>query len=103
MSSRRGRRTAATRDGYCPPQRARQEGALAPATALAAFLTVVPNGKVPADPVRAIDELWKPISKEQLERRMAGKPLTHRLVRLPHVSKRTKRILGPLNGMLVDG
>ena len=36
-----------------------------------------------------IDELWKPISKEQLERRTRGQPLTHRLVRLPHVSRRT--------------
>jgi phosphatidylserine/phosphatidylglycerophosphate/cardiolipin synthase-like enzyme len=58
--------------------------------------------QLPADPIEAIDELWKPISKEQLERRTAGQPLTHRLVRLPHVSKRTGRLLGPLNGMLVD-
>jgi len=53
--------------------------------------------------VRAIDELWRPISKEQLERRLAGEPLTHRLARLPRVSRRTARLLGPLNGMLVDG
>ena len=59
--------------------------------------------EIPDDPVRAIDELWKPISEEQLERRQAGQPLTHRLARLPHVSKRSARLLGPLNGMLVDG
>src|SRR5205823_6253572 len=59
--------------------------------------------QLPTDPIRAIDELWKPISKEQLERRTSGKPLTHRLVRLPHVSRRTRRMLGPINGMIVDG
>jgi phosphatidylserine/phosphatidylglycerophosphate/cardiolipin synthase-like enzyme len=59
--------------------------------------------KIPADPIRAIDELWKPISKEQLERRISGRRLTHRLVRLPHVSRRTRRMLGPLNGIVVDG
>ncbi len=41
---------------------------------------------IPADPIQAIDELWKPISLEQLERRDAGLPLTHRLVRLPNLS-----------------
>jgi phosphatidylserine/phosphatidylglycerophosphate/cardiolipin synthase-like enzyme len=59
--------------------------------------------QIPADPIRAIDELWKPISKEQLERRTTGRPLTHRLVRLPHVSRRTRRVLGPVNGLVVDG
>jgi phosphatidylserine/phosphatidylglycerophosphate/cardiolipin synthase-like enzyme len=63
----------------------------------------LPAGQIPADPIRAIDELWKPISKEQLERRGNGQPLTHRLVRLPHVSRRTRRILGPINGIVVDG
>jgi hypothetical protein len=29
--------------------------------------------------------------------------LTHRLVRLPDVSRRTRRILGPINGLVVDG
>jgi phosphatidylserine/phosphatidylglycerophosphate/cardiolipin synthase-like enzyme len=63
----------------------------------------LPVDKIPADPTRAIDELWKPISKEQLERRTRGERLTHRLVRLPHVSRRTRRILGPINGLVVDG
>ncbi len=63
----------------------------------------LPAEEIPDDPIRAIDELWRPISEEQLERRLAGEPLTHRLTRLPHVSKRTARLLGPLNGMLVDG
>ena len=50
-----------------------------------------------------IDRLWKPIAEEQLARRRAGEPLTHRLVRLPHVSRRSGRLLGPLQGLLVDG
>jgi phosphatidylserine/phosphatidylglycerophosphate/cardiolipin synthase-like enzyme len=63
----------------------------------------LPADQIPADPTQAIDELWKPISKEQLERRNNGQPLTHRLVRLPHVSRRTRRILGPINSIVVDG
>jgi phosphatidylserine/phosphatidylglycerophosphate/cardiolipin synthase-like enzyme len=63
----------------------------------------LPVDQIPADPTRAIDELWKPISKEQLERRTRGQGLTHRLVRLPDVSRRTRRILGPINGLVVDG
>jgi phosphatidylserine/phosphatidylglycerophosphate/cardiolipin synthase-like enzyme len=62
-----------------------------------------PIDKIPDDPVEAIDKLWRPISEEQLDRRLASEPLTHRLTRLPHVSRRTARLLGPLNGILVDG
>jgi len=63
----------------------------------------LPAEQIPDDPVHAIDELWKPISEEQLERRSRGLPLTHRLVLLPHVSRRTRRILGPLDSLVVDG
>jgi phosphatidylserine/phosphatidylglycerophosphate/cardiolipin synthase-like enzyme len=63
----------------------------------------LPVDEIPDDPVRAVDELWKPISKEQLDRRTAGVPLTHRVVRLEHLSSRTGRVLGPLSGVLVDG
>ncbi|HEY5059073.1 MAG TPA: phospholipase D family protein [Gaiellaceae bacterium] len=62
-----------------------------------------PLDEIRRDPVAVIDELWKPISKEQLERRTAGLALTHRLVRLPHLSRRSGRLLGPLTGLLVDG
>ena len=55
------------------------------------------------DPATLIDELWRPLATEQLERRKAGAPLTHGLVRLPHVSRRSKRLLGPLQSLLVDG
>jgi phosphatidylserine/phosphatidylglycerophosphate/cardiolipin synthase-like enzyme len=63
----------------------------------------LPPDQIPADATRAIDELWKPISAEQLERRTTGRPLTHRLVRLPHVSRRTRRVLGPIDSVVVDG
>ena len=63
----------------------------------------LPIEQIPSDPTQAIDELWKPISAEQLERRNHNQPLTHRLVRLPNVSRRSGRALGPLSGLLVDG
>ena len=63
----------------------------------------LPIEDIPSDPTEAIEELWKPISKEQLERRNADQPLTHRLVRLPNVSRRSARALGPVSGLVVDG
>ncbi|MDX6399900.1 MAG: hypothetical protein QOF27_506 [Gaiellaceae bacterium] len=63
----------------------------------------LPIEQVPDDPIRAIDDIWKPISKEQLQRRIEGRPLTHRLARLPHVSRRSSRALGPITGLVVDG
>ncbi len=62
-----------------------------------------PVRSIPADATTAIDDLWKPISEEQLRRRNASLPLTHRLVRLPNVSQRSSRVLGPINSLLVDG
>jgi phosphatidylserine/phosphatidylglycerophosphate/cardiolipin synthase-like enzyme len=59
--------------------------------------------QVAGEPAQVIDNYWKPISKEQLARRQAGQPLTHRLVRLPHISRRSERLLGPLQGLLLDG
>jgi hypothetical protein len=41
-----------------------------------------------------VDELWRPIA--------AGDDLD-RLGLLPHLSRRTRRFLGPINGLLVDG
>jgi phosphatidylserine/phosphatidylglycerophosphate/cardiolipin synthase-like enzyme len=59
--------------------------------------------EVSSDPVQVVDELWKPIAKEQYERREQGLPPTHRLCLLPGVSRRSRRLLGPLQGLLVDG
>jgi hypothetical protein len=33
----------------------------------------------------------------------AGQAPAHRLSRLPHVSRRSRGVLGPLNGLFVDG
>jgi phosphatidylserine/phosphatidylglycerophosphate/cardiolipin synthase-like enzyme len=54
-------------------------------------------------PTRLVDELWRPIAFEQLERLRAGRPPTHRLFALPGVSRRTSRLLGPLTGLIDDG
>jgi phosphatidylserine/phosphatidylglycerophosphate/cardiolipin synthase-like enzyme len=50
-----------------------------------------------------IDERWRPLAEGQLQRIRDGHPPQHRLVRLPHVAGRIKRLLGPINGLLVDG
>jgi phosphatidylserine/phosphatidylglycerophosphate/cardiolipin synthase-like enzyme len=62
-----------------------------------------PIAAVDGDPTRVIDDVWKPIAAEQLARRRAGLEPTHRLVELPHLSRRTRRLLGPVQGLLVDG
>jgi phosphatidylserine/phosphatidylglycerophosphate/cardiolipin synthase-like enzyme len=59
--------------------------------------------EVSSDPVNVVDELWKPIAEEQYERREQGLPATHRLCLLPGVSRRSRHLLGPLQGLLVDG
>jgi phosphatidylserine/phosphatidylglycerophosphate/cardiolipin synthase-like enzyme len=55
------------------------------------------------DPTRLVDEHWHPIADEQLERRRHGRPATHRLLELPGASRRSARLLGPLNGLFTDG
>jgi phosphatidylserine/phosphatidylglycerophosphate/cardiolipin synthase-like enzyme len=55
------------------------------------------------DPVRAIDEQWRPIAAEQLERRRRGDAMTHHLLELEGVSRRSRRLLGPLDALVVDG
>ena len=59
--------------------------------------------EVSGEPARVVDELWRPIAREQLERRRRGDPPTHRLLELPGVSRRSMALLGPLNGLFVDG
>ena len=61
------------------------------------------SDQLQGDPVELIDSRWKPIAAEQQARREAGEAMTHRLARLPHVSKRLRRLLGPLDGMVLDG
>jgi phosphatidylserine/phosphatidylglycerophosphate/cardiolipin synthase-like enzyme len=56
-----------------------------------------------ADPVALVDDHWRPVAAEQLERRERDLPPTHRLIALPGVSRRSRRILGPLEGLTDDG
>jgi hypothetical protein len=40
---------------------------------------------------------------EQLKRQRAGAEPTHRLLALPGVSRRARRLLGPVQGLIDDG
>jgi phosphatidylserine/phosphatidylglycerophosphate/cardiolipin synthase-like enzyme len=50
-----------------------------------------------------VDQHWRPIAYEQLARRESGAPPTHRLLAMPSVSRRSRRLLGPLQGLVDDG
>jgi phosphatidylserine/phosphatidylglycerophosphate/cardiolipin synthase-like enzyme len=58
---------------------------------------------VEGDPTDVFDGRWRPIAEEQLRRRHDGEPPTHRVAALDKVSHRSARLLGPLQGLLVDG
>jgi phosphatidylserine/phosphatidylglycerophosphate/cardiolipin synthase-like enzyme len=62
-----------------------------------------PRDEIAGDPTEVIEERWRLLADEQLERRRKGRRTTHGLVRLPHVSRRTQALRGPVNGLLVDG
>ena len=55
------------------------------------------------DPRTIVDDRWRPIAFEQLDRLRAGAPPTHRLLALPGLSRRSRRLLGPLVGLVDDG
>jgi phosphatidylserine/phosphatidylglycerophosphate/cardiolipin synthase-like enzyme len=59
--------------------------------------------EITGEPNEIIERHWKPISREQLARCNAHEHLSHRLVQLPKLSSRSERLLGPLQGLLVDG
>ena len=59
--------------------------------------------EISGDASTVIDELWRPIAAEQRERRNRGEPSTHRLVELRASSRRSERLLGPLQALAVDG
>jgi phosphatidylserine/phosphatidylglycerophosphate/cardiolipin synthase-like enzyme len=69
----------------------------------AEHLELDPGAVAGEDPTTLVDEHWRPIAAEQLERRERGLPPTHRLIALPGVSKRSARFLGPLQGLTDDG
>ena len=62
-----------------------------------------PVDELGGDPAEIVDTIWRPLAEEQLARRQSSAPLTHKLLRLPHVSRRSRRLLGPLQGFVVDG
>jgi phosphatidylserine/phosphatidylglycerophosphate/cardiolipin synthase-like enzyme len=68
----------------------------------AEHLEVAPEA-VAGDPTSVIEELWRPIAAESRRRVAAGDTPEHRLIALPGVSRRSMRLLGPLQGLLVDG
>jgi hypothetical protein len=62
-----------------------------------------PASELDGDPAEVIDQFWRPLANEQLERRRQDRPLTHKLLLLPHVSRRAGALRGPINSLLVDG
>jgi phosphatidylserine/phosphatidylglycerophosphate/cardiolipin synthase-like enzyme len=54
-------------------------------------------------PHEVVDRRFRPIAFDQLDRRRAGRPPTHHLLALPGVSRRSRRLLGPLEGLFDDG
>ena len=62
-----------------------------------------PAKELDGDTTEVIERIWRPLAEQQLRRRLEGAPLTHRVLRLPHVSRRTEALLGPINGLFVDG
>jgi hypothetical protein len=51
---------------------------------------------------RALETRFETLADEQLHRIEDGKTLNHRLVRLPGVSRRRRRLLGPIQSHLYD-
>jgi phosphatidylserine/phosphatidylglycerophosphate/cardiolipin synthase-like enzyme len=62
-----------------------------------------PVEEVDREPAEVIDRLWRPRAREQHERAARGQPRTHRLLELPASSYRLERLLGALDGLMVDG
>ena len=63
----------------------------------------MPRSAIDGDPTAVIDTIWKPVARTQSDRVQAALAPTHRLARLPAVSRRTERLMGPARGLLVDG
>ena len=62
-----------------------------------------PREEIDGGPARVFDELWLPLARERLERRRRDGWADGKLTLLPHVSRRSEALWGPLNGLLVDG
>ena len=68
----------------------------------AEHLEVAPE-MVAGDPTAVIEEQWRPRAAESRRLVVAGATPEHRLIALPGISRRSMRLLGPLQGLLVDG
>jgi phosphatidylserine/phosphatidylglycerophosphate/cardiolipin synthase-like enzyme len=62
-----------------------------------------PREEIDGDPARVFDELWLPLAKKRLEERRREGFADGKLTLLPHVSRRSEALWGPLNGLFVDG
>jgi phosphatidylserine/phosphatidylglycerophosphate/cardiolipin synthase-like enzyme len=62
-----------------------------------------PREEIDGDPARVFDDFWKPLADERLERRRRDGWADGKLTLLPHVSRRSEALWGPLNGLFVDG
>ncbi|HET7571146.1 MAG TPA: phospholipase D family protein [Gaiellaceae bacterium] len=61
------------------------------------------EAEVDGDPAAVVEERWDPQAKRALEHRRREGWSPHRLSLLPRVSRRSNALLGPLNGLFVDG
>jgi hypothetical protein len=52
------------------------------------------SSEIDGDPADVVDHRWRPIAEDQLHRNRQGEPLTHRLMRLDHVSRESARLRG---------
>jgi phosphatidylserine/phosphatidylglycerophosphate/cardiolipin synthase-like enzyme len=62
-----------------------------------------PAADVDGEPSQVVDELWRPLAERNAHQKRQVGHCPHRLALLPHVSRRSKALWGPLNGLLVDG
>lgn len=53
------------------------------------------------DPVRVVDERWRPLAEQELARHRAGGPPGHRLRRLPGAPGNGRRLLGPAQSLVL--
>ena len=77
--------------------------ALARGTRLRLWEEHLERADVDGDPARVIDEQWRPIAAEQLERRRAARLLYASPGRAARRLRRSRRLLGPLDALVVDG
>ncbi|HEY2073161.1 MAG TPA: phospholipase D family protein, partial [Gaiellaceae bacterium] len=69
-----------------------QDEALARATRVRLWSEHLQRDDVDGDPVQVVDEIWRPIAERELERRRSEGYCEHRLVLLPHVSRRAEAL-----------